>query len=107
MNKIESAEIPWEDTVVMVCTKCAKQFHDSHSKGAPERIKSELKTKSKLESENQVRVITTSCLNICPVNKIAIAVASSKDPAVFKAFAVDADESLQELYKIIIQPFVR
>jgi predicted metal-binding protein len=102
-NKIiEREQIGWETAVVMVCTKCGKQFEDSHLKEAPERIKSELKSVIKMELGKSIRVITTSCLNICPVDKIAIAIASSSSTTVFKAYGVDPDSSGEELYKTII-----
>ncbi|MDD4976301.1 MAG: hypothetical protein PHY93_18225 [Bacteriovorax sp.] len=102
-TKIENAEIGWEDTIVMVCSKCGSQFKDTHSQESPERMKSELKSKAKSELGKSVRVITTSCLNICPVDKIAIAVATTKEPAVFKAYAVDPEVSGEELYKKIFK----
>ena len=102
-KKIESAELGWEDTVVMICTKCGKQFYDSDLKDSAERIKSELKSKAKAELGKSVRVITTSCLNICPVDKIAIVKASSKNSDVFKAYKVDPDSTGEELYKKILK----
>jgi hypothetical protein len=88
-TKIENTEVGWEETVVMICSQCGAQFSDSQS----------------LESElgKKVRVITTSCLNICPVDKIAITVASTKEPGVFKAYAVDPRTSGEELYNKILK----
>jgi hypothetical protein len=42
-------------------------------------------------------------LNICPVDKIAITVASTKEPGVFKAYAVDPRTSGEELYNKILK----
>lgn len=102
-KKIETTKVGWEDTVVMICTKCAKQFSDPILNDAPERIKSELKSKARSELGGSVRVITTSCLNICPVDKIAIAKASTLLPSVFKGYTVDPNVSGEELYETILK----
>ncbi|MBC7537969.1 MAG: hypothetical protein H7281_04060 [Bacteriovorax sp.] len=103
-TKIESAEVGWGETVVMICTKCGKQFQSAHNQAAPERIKGDLKSIAKAElGKGSVRVITTSCLNICPVDKIAIAVASKNEPGTFKGYLVDPDISGEELFKKILK----
>lgn len=101
-NQIIATQVGWENTVVMICEKCGKQFEDG-LKNSPERIKSELKTKSKEEFGQSVRVITTSCLNICPQDKIAIAKASSTGDSVFRAYAVDPSASGEDLYQTIFK----
>lgn len=102
-KKIEVVDLGWEETVVMVCTKCGNQFQDSTLQDSPERIKSELKTKAKSELGKKVRVITTSCLNICPDGKIAIAKASIKGSSVFSAYAVDPNSLADELFDNILK----
>lgn len=102
-TKIESATVGWTDTVVMICTKCAKQFSDPFLNEAPERMKSELKSKARAELGGSVRVITTSCLNICPVDKIAVAKASTLLPSVFKGYTVEPNVSSEELYEAILK----
>ena len=101
-KKIEKVELGWEESVVMVCTKCGKQFEDD-LRDSPDRIKSELKAKAKSELGKKVRVITTSCLNICPDNKIAVVKASNKEPSVFEAYAVDPNSSGDELFAKILK----
>jgi predicted metal-binding protein len=101
-TKIESAEVEWSEAVVMICTKCGKQFQSAHNQEAPERIKSDLKSIAKAElGKGSVRVVTSSCLNICPVDKIAIAVASKNAPGTFKGYIVDPEISGEELFKKI------
>jgi predicted metal-binding protein len=98
-NKIQNIEVGWSESVIMICTKCAKQFDSIESQDSVERIKGELKNITKRELDNgTVRVITTSCLNICPVNKIAIATACSNKVQVFDGFAVDTCISGQEIF---------
>ena len=87
--KFENIGTGWDTALVMVCSKCGQQFNDPIEKEFPEKIKAELKTRSKSELGRAVRVITTSCLNICPVNKIAVVVASQNIPEVFQGISVD------------------
>jgi predicted metal-binding protein len=92
----------WEETLVMICDKCGKQFADTHSINSPERIKSELKAKAKENLGSKVRVITTSCLNICPANKIAIVIATKKNSEVFTSYAVVPAASVDEIYSKVV-----
>ena len=101
--EIEKSPVGWTETVVLICTKCGKQFDDVDSQNSPERIKSELKTATKTELGAKIRVITTSCLNMCPVDKIALAVASTKDQGVFKGFAVGPNDSGNEIYNLLLK----
>jgi len=87
--------VGWSDKVVMVCTKCGD---------SAERIKSDLKDIAKAElPSSSVRVITTSCLNMCPVDKIAIVVSDKNDKNIFKGYAVDPGISGRELFNNILK----
>lgn len=100
---VEESELGWTDTLIVVCTKCGKQFANSSEQESPERIKQELKILTKEKFAKGVRVVTSSCLNICPKNKIAIARASSSSSNVFKAYAVDANASGTEIFNELIK----
>ncbi|MFA6238562.1 MAG: hypothetical protein WC635_14605 [Bacteriovorax sp.] len=103
-KNIEGSEVGWSDTVVMICERCGEQFKSENQQSSPERIKGDLKSIAKSEFEKgTVRVITTSCLNICPENKIAITVASKSAKDIFKAYAVDADISGKDLFEEILK----
>ena len=102
-EKIEKADVGWSESVVMICTKCGKQFDKDRHKESPDRIKSELKLKSRSELGPSVRVITTSCLNICPVDKIAIVKASNGDAGVFTAITVGPDESVDNIFNELFE----
>lgn len=100
---IEKALPGWEEAVVMVCSNCGKKLANETLKESPERIKSELKAVVKANFGKKIRVVTSSCLNICPEEKIAIVVASKIGPDVFKSFVVKPTISSEELYKKIIE----
>lgn len=97
---ILEAEVGFSETVIMICSHCGKQFNDERSE-APAKIKSELKAKCKTHYGKKVRVINTSCLNMCPENKIAIVMASIRNEDIFKGYSVPVDVKIDELFKLI------
>lgn len=103
MGSIENTDNGWSESVIMICNKCGMQFDDASSSEYPERMRLELKAKAKADMGAKVRVIATTCLNICPENKIAIVSVSIKDPKVFKSFAVTTDTSSDEIMDTIIK----
>jgi C4-type Zn-finger protein len=103
MMRIEETKVPWEKSVVMICSKCGIQFDDLQLSTSPERIKTELKAKTKNELGSlHARIITTSCLNICPENKISIVMASS-DEKIFKAYNVNPNISGTEVFETLFK----
>jgi predicted metal-binding protein len=95
---VEKTEIPFKK-IVMICSHCGDQFNSNQSMGTVERIKNELKScvKEKM-AQGEVRVITTSCLSMCPANKIAIAVAGLGQTTPFVGLAVDPYIAKEELF---------
>lgn len=98
MSKVKTNIVPailgWDETVIMICSKCGEQS---------ERMKSDLKTKCKAAFDKKVRVLSTSCLNICPENKIAIVVASNKKSDVYSAYSVEVDTPTEELFNKLLK----
>jgi predicted metal-binding protein len=97
-NEISSEETGWSEAVVMICTKCGKQFSNPEDSESPERIKKDLKSYCKERMGKSVRVINTGCLDVCPENKIAVVVASKKASDVFKAVSVPTNVRADDLY---------
>ncbi len=95
-TEIIGADLGWSDSVVMICSTCGKQFENSKLADSPERIKKELKSLTKERLGKAVRVITTSCLNICPKDKIAI-VKGSKSK--FEAINVDPEIPAEQIFE--------
>ncbi len=108
MNNIkctQKAEVPFKK-IVMICSHCGEQFKSSNGIGAVERIKSELKTCIKEKMSNgEVRVVTTSCLSLCPENKIAVVVSDPHQTINFKGLTIDPEISKEQLFdQIFINP---
>ena len=96
-------QMPWSETLVMVCSKCGKQFEETNEINSPERIKTELKALAKERLGNKVRVITTSCLAICPQRKIAIVKATQNQSKTFTSIEVEPHKSAAEIYDSLLK----
>ena len=100
-SQITNADLGWEETVVLICKTCGEQFQNPSLQISPDRMKSDLKAIVKPVMGKKVRVITTSCLNICPKNKIAIVSASRNVLGTFNAFSADPTLSGKDLFEKI------
>lgn len=102
---VEETNTPWEKAIVMICTKCSGKIMKDHPEreiDPAEHLKKEMRTYLKEQGHGkEVRVVTSSCLDVCPINKITVACASSEPPA-FKVVTVDPDVDPIELTKEII-----
>lgn len=72
MSDVETAEVPWSEAVVMVCTKCSRKIVGNED--LADRFKKVLKGSFKDAGLNKnIRTVTSSCLDICPKDRVAIA----------------------------------
>lgn len=95
MSQVENAEIPWSDAVVMVCTKCSKKIVGD------ERLADDFKKSLKGSFKDagigkRVRTVTSSCLDVCPKGRMAVAVAMRNHGT--KMVTVDADIKERDLF---------
>lgn len=81
----------WKKTGVWICTKCFKNT------SVAEDLKSEFKTKLKdMGLSKEIRVMTSSCLGLCPENKQAVFVQKlNQNP---EAYAIDPKSEKEELF---------
>jgi NADH:ubiquinone oxidoreductase subunit E len=95
VSEIESAEIPWSEAVVMVCTKCSRRIvgDEALADSMKKTLKSAFKDAGLGKS---VRTVTSSCLDICPSGRVAIAVMRRNNGT--KAITVDPDIKEHELF---------
>ena len=87
--------IPWKHGVVLVCTN---QRPDGASKPSCGRVRGEqvrrqLKQSTRAEggAAAQCRVLSSSCLDICPADGVAVAVVPGEDICVVTPDADDAE----------------
>ena len=98
-----NTKLPWTESLVMVCSKCGKQFDDQKSIDSPERIKTELKAMAKEKLGDKVRVINSSCLAICPQRKIAIVKATNVTSNTFTSIEVEPNVATVEIYQSLFK----
>lgn len=77
-EEIETADGGWEDAI-LVCSQCAAKIPGESFLGKS-RIKNELKLQIRSEKIKGVRILETSCLDVCEKNKIAVANTFSSQP---------------------------
>jgi NADH:ubiquinone oxidoreductase subunit E len=95
VSNIESADIPWSEAVVMVCTKCSRKIVGDES--LADSIKKTLKHSFKEAGFGKnVRSVTSSCLDICPKDRVAIAIV--RRHAGTRAITVDPKIDDQSLF---------
>jgi hypothetical protein len=70
---VEAADVPWSEAVVMICTKCSRKIVGNED--LADSMKKTLKHAFKEAGFGKsVRSVTSSCLDICPKDRVAIAV---------------------------------
>ena len=96
MSEVESAEVPWSEAVVMVCTKCSRKIVGDEA--LADTMKKALKLSFKEAGLGKsVRSVTSSCLDICPKDRVAIAVARRNHGTL--AITVEANIKDRDLFE--------
>lgn len=72
-SHLEPVESPADEAMVFVCEKCGKHAECS-GKDLRHELRSELKAQGR---KGAVRVVLTGCLDICPKEGVALALAQS------------------------------
>jgi len=101
-SRLEPA--PWSD-VVVICTKCAAKLGRGH-KGKTE-LRGEVKHALKKRGLKDIRVVETSCLDLCP--KGGQTVATTRQMAKGKLTVVGPDADGEAVVKLLFDtqtPFV-
>lgn len=102
---IEKTETPWSEALVTICEKCAKSLPALKLKedgSASENLKKHLKGRFK-EGDNprRVRVVTSSCLDVCIKNTVAVAYNPAGAGVQQKVFTVHPEEDREELFRLL------
>jgi len=101
---------PVQDAMVFICEKCGKRAADGN-KHAGHKLASKLKRRIKRElGKGRVRIVLTSCMDACPVDRIAILVQSMTPgvaPLFLDADPGDVDGSAEALLKVASQDVSR
>ena len=102
---VREAEAPVSTGMIWICEKCGYKLsdsdHDSPARSLQKAIKSRI---SENKRKREVRALVTSCMNICPSKKIAVALADLKGGKVRfleLAYQGDVERSADELYRLL------
>lgn len=102
-DSIEKCSVGQIEDIVLICTRCGNQFENKNDKDAPERLRKELKSLVKAECGKRIRVLSTSCLSLCPKNKVAIAITHNTSEKCFEGYAVDITISAEEVFNSLLK----
>ena len=100
---LKREENPWTEGIVMVCTKCAKSISSKSLKeegNAGENLKTYLKKSFKETGDlSKIRIVTSSCLDVCIDETQAVTYASTGGETV--TFIVHPEEDRKELLNLL------
>ncbi len=93
---------PWSDELVVICSKCGKKLASKDNEDPSELLKSELKARVKEEElKHQLRVVTSSCMDLCPKDRIAVAVIRRDGHPAVDTFSVSLETSASAIWNKI------
>ncbi len=99
---MKSVELPWNKAAVFICTKCAKSISGASVDFADD-LKKELKSEIKeLGLSQEIRVMTSSCLNICEKEFQAVALIPCKKTSLATIKVMDPFKDKELLKKEIL-----
>ncbi|MGZ3773796.1 MAG: (2Fe-2S) ferredoxin domain-containing protein [Pseudobdellovibrionaceae bacterium] len=92
---------PWTKGVVLICTKCHKSITNLHDEGnAGENLKTFLKKSFKESGDSEkIRVVTSSCLNVCIDEKQAVSYAPIDGQT--ETFTLNPESERDELLQLL------
>lgn len=99
---LKQCELPWSDSIVLVCTKCARKIGDEQiAQDLKDSLKAEIKQRF---GKDPIRVSTASCLGVCPEKRITIVIGRRNGEPSFEAYCVEPgpkaiSEVLDKLYR--------
>lgn len=100
---MKKEETPWSKGVVLICTKCHKSISPKllHEEGnAAENLKMFLKKTFKESGDNsKIRVVTSSCLDICVDDYQALTYAAVDGTT--ESFIVHPEQDRAELLQVL------
>ncbi|MGF2040327.1 MAG: (2Fe-2S) ferredoxin domain-containing protein [Nostoc sp. CmiVER01] len=101
-TSIPSVSPQWESGLVLVCSQCANErsnsFHPtSKSSTASEDLENWLKSRLKFEGLwGEFRVVSTSCLGICPKSGITVVIVSNRSGGNSPCLIVNAQSDVDD-----------
>jgi hypothetical protein len=101
---IQNVPSPVDTALILICEKCGKKLNSENNPAV--YLQQSLKTEIKQQNlKGKVRAVLSSCLDICPENRIAVGIsyANSKD-AFFTVAADDLPKAQKEVFHLAKNP---
>jgi predicted metal-binding protein len=101
----------WKSGLILVCSQCAYEqkgssYRTDRGSTASEELQNWLKSRLKLEGLwGEFRVVSTSCLGVCPKERIAVVVTRDVDGSSSQCLIIDPQSDRELLYSYIKQRF--
>jgi len=88
----QAVESPVAQAMVSICEKCGKRTGGS-GKNVSHRLASHFKRRVKREfAKGDIRIVLTTCMDICPDNRVAVAISPTASGMGPLFLAVDIDD---------------
>ena len=101
--KIEAIPAPVSHALIMICDKCGRKLESDDEKNPSRLMQKQLKHEMKEKfGKGYARAVTTSCLDVCPKNQIAVGIAdlnSTSQPVQF--FLVEGQDPAADCAAIL------
>ena len=97
MKDLSLSPASFDKALLLICSNCSKQF-DPSLPNASDRLKNELKILAKAKFNKTVRVVTSSCLGVCPKEKVAICYVSNQQKSLFSISEVSPDVDSSKVF---------
>jgi predicted metal-binding protein len=102
---IEKQPTPWSEALITICEKCAKSLPALELKeegSASENLKKYLKGRFKdSDAPKRMRVVTSSCLDVCIKNAVAVSYNPAWPGKMQKTFTVHPEADREELFQLL------
>jgi predicted metal-binding protein len=97
-TNLEAVEVPWSSLLISICLKCGKKFDLPQEENPSEVLRQNVKTLiNERGLKKEVRVVTSSCLNVCPKERLTVVASYDHKEPTFKAYTVPPSINEKEL----------
>ena len=101
---MRAVESPVSNSLILVCEKCGKRMKGDFDKNPSRKLASRLKKMSReVFQKGEVRAALTSCLDICPPNRISVAILPVNDPSKAPRFFTVKIDDIEQTSQDILQ----
>jgi predicted metal-binding protein len=100
---MQSIEAPVSNALILVCEKCGKRLDSDFDENPSRRLISRLKKQAKKRfGRGEVRAVLTSCMDICPDDRVSVALVAFRGAASnTRFFAVKLDDPEETSERIL------